>query len=203
ALETLKMFEKKDSRVKSAAATNLSFLYYLENELALATNYADLAVNSDRYNPAALTNKGNTVFANGDYEKAAEFYKEALRNDSLCTEALYNLGLTYKKLSRMDEALDCFLKLHAILPNSAQVLYQIANIHEIMEDPNQAIEWLLQLIGGLIGVVPTDPHILSKIGQLYDNEGDKPQAFHYYYESYRYFPSNTEVIEWLGVYYTD
>lgn len=57
-----------------------------------ATNYADLAVSSDRYNPAALTNKGNTVFANGDYEKAAEFYKEALRNDSLCTEALYNLG---------------------------------------------------------------------------------------------------------------
>lgn len=60
--------------------------------MAQATNYADLAVNSDRYNPAALTNKGNTVFANGDYEKAAEFYKEALRNDSSCTEALYNLG---------------------------------------------------------------------------------------------------------------
>ncbi|XP_074024096.1 intraflagellar transport protein 88 homolog isoform X5 [Numenius arquata] len=199
ALETLKMFEKKDSRVKSAAATNLSFLYYLENELAQATNYADLAVNSDRYNPAALTNKGNTIFANGDYEKAAEFYKEALRNDSSCTEALYNLGLTYKKLNRIDEALDCFLKLHAILRNSAQVLHQIASIYEIMEDPNQAIEWLLQLIS----VVPTDPHVLSKLGKLYDNEGDKSQAFHYYYESYRYFPSNIEVIEWLGAYYID
>ncbi|KAM9300253.1 intraflagellar transport protein 88 homolog isoform 2-T2 [Morus bassanus] len=199
ALETLKMFEKKDSRVKSAAATNLSFLYYLENELAQATNYADLAVNSDRYNPAALTNKGNTVFANGDYEKAAEFYKEALRNDSSCTEALYNLGLAYKKLNRIDEALDCFLKLHAILRNSAQVLHQIASIYEVMEDPNQAIEWLLQLIS----VVPTDPHVLSKIGKLYDNEGDKSQAFHYYYESYRYFPSNIEVIEWLGAYYID
>uniref|UniRef100_A0A8D0EM73 Intraflagellar transport protein 88 homolog n=1 Tax=Strix occidentalis caurina TaxID=311401 RepID=A0A8D0EM73_STROC len=194
ALETLKMFEKKDSRVKSAAATNLSFLYFL-----VTTNYADLAVNSDRYNPAALTNKGNTVFANGDFEKAAEFYKEALRNDSSCTEALYNLGLTYKKLNRIDEALDCFLKLHAILRNSGQVLHQIANIYEIMEDPSQAIEWLLQLIS----VVPTDPHVLSKLGKLYDNEGDKSQAFHYYYESYRYFPSNIEVIEWLGAYYID
>lgn len=199
ALETLKMFEKKDSRVKSAAATNLSFLYYLENELAQATNYADLAVSSDRYNPAALTNKGNTVFANGDYEKAAEFYKEALRNDCSCTEALYNLGLTYKKLNRIDEALDCFLKLHAILGNSAQVLHQIADIYEIMEDPNQAIEWLMQLIS----VVPTDPHVLTKLGKLYDNEGDKSQAFHYYYESYRYFPSNIEVIEWLGAYCID
>nr|XP_032621612.1 intraflagellar transport protein 88 homolog isoform X4 [Chelonoidis abingdonii] len=199
AVETLKMFEKKDSRVKSAAATNLSFLYYLENELAQAANYADLAVNSDRYNPSALTNKGNTVFANGDYEKAAEFYKEALRNDSSCTEALYNIGLTYKKLNRIDEALDCFLKLQAILRNSAQVLYQIASLYEIMEDPNQAIEWLMQLIS----VVPTDSHVLSKLGELYDNEGDKSQAFQYYYESYRYFPSNIEVIEWLGAYYID
>eukprot|EP00070_Physeter_catodon_P046189 XP_028353083.1 intraflagellar transport protein 88 homolog isoform X2 [Physeter catodon] len=199
AVETLKMFEKKDSSVKSAAATNLSFLYYLENEFAQASSYADLAVNSDRYNPSALTNKGNTVFANGDYEKAAEFYKEALRNDSSCTEALYNIGLTYKKLNRLDDALDCFLKLHAILRNSAQVLYQIANIYELMEDPNQAMEWLMQLIS----VVPTDSRALSKLGGLYDSEGDKSQAFQYYYESYRYFPSNIEVIEWLGAYYID
>uniref|UniRef100_A0A9L0TCH0 Intraflagellar transport protein 88 homolog n=1 Tax=Equus caballus TaxID=9796 RepID=A0A9L0TCH0_HORSE len=170
-----------------------------ENEFAQASSYADLAVNSDRYNPSALTNKGNTVFANGDYEKAAEFYKEALRNDSSCTEALYNIGLTYKKLNRLDEALDCFLKLHAILRNSAQVLYQIAHVYELMEDPNQAIEWLMQLIS----VVPTDSRALSKLGELYDSEGDKSQAFQYYYESYRYFPSNIEVIEWLGAYYID
>ncbi|KAM5147390.1 intraflagellar transport protein 88 homolog [Callospermophilus lateralis] len=199
AVDTLKMFEKKDSRVKSAAATNLSFLYYLENDFAQASSYADLAVNSDRYNPSALTNKGNTVFANGDYEKAAEFYKEALRNDSSCTEALYNIGLTYKKLNRLDEALDCFLKLHAILRNSAQVLYQIVNVYELMEDPNQATEWLMQLIS----VVPTDSKALSKLGELYDSEGDKSQAFQYYYESYRCFPSNIEVIEWLGAYYID
>ncbi|XP_060626937.1 intraflagellar transport protein 88 homolog isoform X1 [Anolis sagrei] len=199
AVETLKMFEKKDSRVKSAAATNLSFLYFLENEVTQASNYADLAVNSDRYNPAALTNKGNTIFVNGDYEKAAEFYKEALRNDSSCTEALYNIGLTLKKLNRLDEALDSFLKLHAILRNSAQVLFQIASIYELMEDPNQAIEWLMQLIS----VVPTDSHALAKLGELYDTEGDKSQAFQYYFESYRYFPSNIEVIEWLGAYYID
>lgn len=47
-----------------------------------------------------------------------------------------------------------------------------------MEDPNQATDWLLQLIS----VVPTDPHVLAKLGKLYDNEGDKSQAFHYYYE---------------------
>ncbi|XP_041055364.1 intraflagellar transport protein 88 homolog [Carcharodon carcharias] len=199
AVETLKTFEKKDSRVKSAAATNLSFLYFLENDFGLADRYADLAMNADRYNPAALTNKGNCVFARGDYEKAAEFYKEALRNDSSFTEALYNLGLTYKKLNRLEEALDCFLKLHAIMRNSAQVMYQIASLYEMLEDLAQAIEWLMQLIS----VAPTDPQALAKLGDLYDNEGDKSQAFQYYYESFRYFPSNIEGIEWLGAYYID
>ncbi|KAI4898136.1 hypothetical protein NFI96_015397, partial [Prochilodus magdalenae] len=160
AVETLKTFEKKDSRVKSAAATNLSFLYFLEKDYDQADRYADLAMNADRYNPAALINKGNTVFVKQDYEKAAEFYKEALRNDSSCTEALYNLGLTYKRLGRLEEALDCFLKLHAILRNSAQVMYQLANLFHV---------------------------VINKHEQA----------------SFRYFPSNIGVIEWLGAYYID
>ncbi|XP_013874431.1 intraflagellar transport protein 88 homolog [Austrofundulus limnaeus] len=199
AVETLKTFEKKDSRVKSAAATNLSCLYFLEKDYDQADRYADLAMNADRYNPAALINKGNTVYLKQDYEKAAEFYKEALRNDSSCTEGLYNLGLTYKKLDRLESALDCFLKLHAILRNSDQVMYQLALLNEQMGDRQQAIEWLMQVIS----VTPTDPHALAKLGKLYSDEGDKSQAFQYYSESYRYFPCIIEVIEWLGLYYID
>ncbi|XP_060764434.1 intraflagellar transport protein 88 homolog isoform X7 [Neoarius graeffei] len=197
AVDKLKALEKKNSRVKSAAATNLSFFYFLQKDFDQADRYAEMATNADRYNPAALINKGNTVFVKQDYEKAAVFYKEALRNDSSCTEALYNLGLTYKKLGRLEEALDCFLKLHAILRNSVQVMYQLASLYEMLEDPHQAIEWLMQLIS----VTPTDPHVLAKLGELYDNEGDKSQAFQYYYESFRYLPTNIHVIEWLGAYY--
>lgn len=70
----------------------LIFHLLQEKDYDQADRYADLAMTADRYNPAALINKGNTVFVKQDYEKAAEFYKEALRNDSSCTEALYNLG---------------------------------------------------------------------------------------------------------------
>uniref|UniRef100_A0A3Q3XHF3 Uncharacterized protein n=1 Tax=Mola mola TaxID=94237 RepID=A0A3Q3XHF3_MOLML len=194
AVETLKTFEKKDSRVKSAAATNLSFLYFLEKDYDQADRYADLAMNADHYNPAALNNKGNTLFIKQDYERAAVFYKEALRNDSSCTEALYNLGLTYKKLDHLEESLECFLKLHAILRTSAQVMYQL-----LLEDPQQAIECLMQVIS----ITPSDPQALAKLGELYDSERDKSQAFQYYCESFRYFPTNIDVIEWLGAYYIE
>ncbi|XP_061176289.1 intraflagellar transport protein 88 homolog isoform X2 [Saccostrea echinata] len=199
AIETLKSFEKKDTKVASTAATNLSFLYFLENDLEQADKYAELAMSADRYNPAALVNKGNVLYARGDYEKAREFYKEALQNDSSCVEGLYNLGLTNKKISRLEDALDCFYKLHAILRNSPQVMYQIADLHDQLEDTAQATEWFMQLIG----VAPTDPSVLARTGEIYDNEGDKSQAFQYYYDSYRYFPSNIPVIEWLGAYYID
>ncbi|XP_077393353.1 intraflagellar transport protein 88 homolog [Festucalex cinctus] len=197
AVTILKTFEKKESKVKSAASTNLSALFFLEKDYEQAERYADLAMIADRYNPGALVNKGNTEFVKQDYSKAAEFFKEALRNDSSCTEALRNLGLTHKKLNRLEDALDCFLKLHAILRDSAEVMYQLADTYELLEDPHQAVEWLMQVIS----VVPNDPKALAKLGDLHDLEGDKSQALHYYCESFRLFPCNMEVIEWLAAYY--
>lgn len=38
-------------------------------------------------------NKGNCLFANGDYEKAREYYQEAYNVEASCTEALFNLGI--------------------------------------------------------------------------------------------------------------
>ena len=78
---------------------------------------------------AALVNKGNVLFARQDYEKAREFFKEALSNDSSCVEGLYNLGLTNKRLGRLEDSLDAFYKLHAILRNSPQVMYQVADLY--------------------------------------------------------------------------
>lgn len=52
AIETLKDFEKRDIKVASSAATNLSFLYYLEKDLQNAHKYADLSLKADKYNPA-------------------------------------------------------------------------------------------------------------------------------------------------------
>lgn len=50
--------------------------------------------------------------------------------------------------------------------------------YDQMDDPHQAIEWLMQVIS----VTPTDPHVLAKLGKLHNNEGEKSQALHYYSE---------------------
>ncbi|KAK8721074.1 hypothetical protein OTU49_012940 [Cherax quadricarinatus] len=140
AVDTLKMFEKKETKVASTAATNLSFLYFLQNETELAERYALMARDSNGYNDAALVNLGNCCYQRSDYEKAREHYIAALDIDASCVEALYNLGLTNKKLSRYEDALDSLLKMHAIVRNYPPVVYQIAHLYQLLNDNDQASE---------------------------------------------------------------
>lgn len=89
----------------------------------------------------ACVNHGNCYFVKQDYYKAKELYTLALEKDVMCSEALYNLGLTNKQLGHLDDAIDCFQKLHVIISNHPEVIYQIGLLNETIGDLEQAIEW--------------------------------------------------------------
>ncbi|KAM7540806.1 hypothetical protein Aperf_G00000038221 [Anoplocephala perfoliata] len=199
AIETLKSFENKDTRAACTAATNLSFLYFLEGDFTQADRYADLALAADRYSPAALVNKGNILFKQAQLERARDCYREALQDDPTCVEAIYNFGLVAKQMNRLDEALDAFFKIHSMLPNNVMVMYQMMDIYERMGDLSQSQDWFLQLHG----LIPSDPFLLQHCGDCFERIGDKSQAFSYYYDSFKFYPCNVEVIEWLGAYYIE
>ena len=197
AIEVFKSFEKKDHALKAKAATNLSFLYFLEQKNQLADKYANLAVRYDRYNAKALVNKGNCLFAAGEYEKAKELYLESIGVEADCVEAIYNLGLVNKKIGVLNESLQAFEKLHTIVPDSPEVIYQIANLYDLNGDIKQAIEWFKILLTS----VPSDPGAQSRLGQIYTKDNEESDAFHHHNESYRYYPVNLDVISWLGVWF--
>ena len=103
AIETFKSFENKDQKLLGAAATNLSFLYFLDGDFKQAESYAGVAMSHDRYNSKAHTNRGNSYYQEGIFttfrlilkgnlEKAKEHYEEAISLDAVSTEAMYNLG---------------------------------------------------------------------------------------------------------------
>ena len=123
-------------------------------------------------------------------------YQESMGAEADCTEAIYNLGVVTKRLGDHARALGLFEKLHAILPSSIEVVWQIADLFDISNQPRAAIKWFKILNAR----VPTDPGVLARIGNIYLKEEDEAQAFHYHQESYRYFPVNMNVISWLGAY---
>ena len=84
-----------------------------------------------------------------------------------------------------------------MVPEDAQVIYQIANLYDLLDDNAQAAEWFKILHG----LVPSDPKVLARLAALNSKDNDDLQAFHNYMESYHYYPVNMEVIAWLGVWY--
>jgi intraflagellar transport protein 88 len=195
AIDGLKAFEKKDKALRARAATNLSYLYFLEGDLDNGERCADTAITHDRYNPRALVNKGNFAFARGDYEKARGYFNQAIQAEGDNVEAIYNLGLATKQLGRYEEALQIFKRLQSII-DSVEVIFQIADLYDHLND-HRAAEWFHRLIGR----VPTDPNVLARLGLLHVKDGDETQAFHHYLEAYRYYQVNMDVISWLGAYF--
>ena len=53
----------------------------------------------------------------------------------------------------------------------------------------------------LVGLLPTDASVLQRLAELHLAEGDEAAAAQYYNDAYRYFPSNMDVIQWLGAHY--
>lgn len=200
AITVLKKFERKEPSLMACAATNLSFLYFLEADHANAEKYADIAVKADRYNARALVNKGNCMFMNDEFERAKEVYLEAIGVSADCLDAIYNLGLVNMHIGKNQEALLAFDKLVSITQSQCEVMWQLGDIHEKLGNNAKAHEWFSLLVTSPKGR-PTDPGVLARLANLFNKAGDETQAFHYHLESYRYWPVDMNVITWLGIYY--
>lgn len=197
AIESLKAFEKRDEHFRANAATNLSYVYFLEGDLSNAESYAKMASSADRYSARALVNEGNCAFARQRFEEARQLYLDAIQVEADCVEAIFNYALTCKRMSKYEEALRAFRKLLSILTESPEVVYHIADLSALLGDVDHAIEWMNRLLSR----VRTDVRSLIRLGSLCLKKGDESQAFHYYSEAYRYFPADLSVIQWLGAYY--
>ncbi|XP_028129725.2 intraflagellar transport protein 88 homolog [Diabrotica virgifera virgifera] len=198
AIDTLKAFEK-DSVIAINASVNLSFIYYLQGEYDAALRYAEVVEKQNAKSAEGFVNYGACLMAKDNLGEAITCFQKALACDPTFFEAIFNLGLCLKRQGHYIEALSCFQRFSGSLALLPAVVYQVANLLELIGDNEAAADTYQQLLG----LVPTDAKALQKLGELYDHEGDKQQAHHYHTDSYRYYPANLSVIDWLGTYYIE
>ena len=177
------------------AATNLSFLYFLEHNTAMAEQYAEQALRHDRYNAKALVNKANILFSAHDYTNAKELYLEAIGVEADCVEAIYNLGVVNKRMGTLSDAAQAFRKLHRLVPDDTGVVWQLGHVYELMGDVDNARDYYHQLVTA----VPSDPSLLSHLGDMYASTQDETNAYHHYSDSHSLLPTSLTVLSWLGV----
>lgn len=68
-----------------------------------------------------------------------------------------------------------------------------------MGDISAALEWYHQLLG----IAQSDAGVLKKVGELYEAKGERQQAFHYHLESYRLYPSDVSIVNWIGSHFIE
>ncbi|KAL7448091.1 hypothetical protein ACHAWC_000347, partial [Mediolabrus comicus] len=198
ATRILEVLQQKDNRVKAASTTNLSSLSFLGGNSTKASEYADIALEADRYSGKALVNKGNCFFIEGDFVSAKEIYLETIGVENDNFQAIFNLGLVNVQLGLAEEAIQAFEELHRLTPNNPEVIYQIADIYDLQGRSAEAIRWFSVLMAR----VPNDPNVLSRLSQLYlKTSEDTQEALHYQLESFRNYPVDLDVLSWLGSYF--
>ncbi|KAL9692408.1 hypothetical protein quinque_000119 [Culex quinquefasciatus] len=171
AIDTLKYFEKKESNIAINAAINLSFIHILKKDITTAETYADTAKRSTVTARRRSSTAASAAMMKEDFETAKLMFMNALDIDSTSFEALYNIGLIFKKLGDHNNSLLYFRKI-------------ISNLgHEAAPGAGQ------------------QDH--QKIGELYETDGERQQAYHYHHESYRIYPIDSSVINWLCSHYIE
>ena len=236
---TLTSFEKKDDlSIVAEAATNLSFLYLAEEDLEKAGSFSGLAVERDGVDARALVNRGcfflrkaesaekqparDTDDADADAEasrkerllrEALSCFEAASEIDGDGVEAIFNRGLTLKRLGDFPEAVALFKKVMEKVPLSnenngdalctlrpgvhVEALYHIADMSDAAGDVSTAIacyETVVRKIGN-------DPNVLARLGKARAVLGDDQKALQYYQEAHRAYPVDVNVLVWLGTFH--
>ena len=149
--------------------------YYYDMERYMMSNCKSLkrivgANNLENYystskNPEArkLYRKGDDESEKGNYEKAIEYFKKALKVDSLYAFAWDNIGLCYRKLNNYDEAIYAYNRSLNIDVLGQMPLQNIAVAYTYKKDYNKAISAYERLAE----LDPKNPEIYYGIGRIY------------------------------------
>lgn len=99
----------------------------------------------------------------GNFKKAIEYYKGALKIDSLFAFAWDNIGISYRKLEEYDQALYAYKKSLEIDPKGLMPLQNIAIVYQYKGEYQQAIEAYKKLSE----VDSANAEVYYGIGQIY------------------------------------
>lgn len=114
------------------------YLFFLI--LCLASFAGNVYAQTDDY---AALHQGNRAFQRGEWSKAEQYYREALKANPRNARALFNLGDAYLAQKNGKDALDCFVKAAKTETNKsvkAMAYHNIGFIHHNNKDYDKAID---------------------------------------------------------------
>lgn len=130
---------------------------------------------TDQEKAQALTYLGIIEDERGNFTKAVEFYRRALKYDASSAITFRNIAITYRRMKQLPEALEAAAKA-AELQKSAANLILKGNIYYEMRKYGEALD----AYKAALSLEPDNASALYNTGQVYLKRGDEPLAIEYF-----------------------
>lgn len=130
--------------------------YGKTNNMKLAERFFSQALALSPNDPFVLQEVGVIEYQNGDYSKAEKNFKSALQKAQMISgevlsetwePLLSNLGHTYRKLGKYDEAMDCYRQALVLVPNKASTFSAIGFIYSLRGNNYEAVDYFHKALG--------------------------------------------------------
>ncbi|NMC84529.1 MAG: tetratricopeptide repeat protein [Anaerolineaceae bacterium] len=143
-----------------------------------------------------LMNQGHSAAWDQDWDKASEFYRQALEEIPDHPMALASLGLAHYQLKQYDEALRVYQRVSAIQPDDPMPFEKIARIYERTGMLQEAVQSFMQGaesqlkahdveravddFNNAIRLNPENQTVHTRLAMIYDKLGRKDDAVNEY-----------------------
>ncbi|MDP3696432.1 MAG: tetratricopeptide repeat protein, partial [Candidatus Taylorbacteria bacterium] len=130
-----------------------------------------------RYNPTSLrviNNLANQYYLEKNFEKAEEYYKKSIENESgiRFAQPYYNLGNTYRERGGLDTAIEYYNKAIEADPNFPFSYHSLAVIYAGQGELKKASDILEEVKK----IRPDNPRVYYNLGLIYAAQGNKKLA---------------------------
>lgn len=149
--------------------------------------------------PSAQLNLGVYYTHRGDYLKAENAYRNALRLEPGLAFAYINLSDLYRMQNRDNEGIKLLQAAVEKIPDNADLYYALALARIREKQPVQAVSDLEHANR----IEPDNAHLQYMLALAYDAAGDHEKAIRTLNESSRKFPENKEILYALATMYRD
>jgi lipopolysaccharide biosynthesis regulator YciM len=145
-----------------------------EDALKACSDYLDATRNRDKSSLSKFRlHMGQDLLAQGEFHKARVEFKEALKLEPSCADAVVGLGDAYEKEGRLEDAAKAWRRIVDVNPRKAEsvfsrlqkVLFELGQFGEMEDLYDQVLERDKENLGALTG-----------LATLLEKKGDRAQA---------------------------
>jgi len=140
---------------------------------------------------ASYYQKGQALAEEGKYNEALYYFGEHIRCCGADAEVLNDMGTVLHCIGRSKEAIDCLLRAREILPDNANIIWNLVEAYLAAGRADKASEYLNQM--QRLGVLNAD--VVNKAAKIFLDQDNKADALELLILSIRNWPVQEKILE--------